>query len=52
MRVEAGRAKLQLVHVTYTQSCLGSKKGKGARESRALTKEWVVQVDRGVKRGG
>lgn len=30
----------------------GIKESKGAREPRAPTKEWVVQVDRGVKRGG
>lgn len=46
-----GKAKLQLVCVAHTQSCVGAKKGKRAREQRALAKEWVVQVDREVKRG-
>lgn len=28
---QAGEAKLQLVHIAHTQSCLGAKKGKGQR---------------------
>lgn len=46
----AGEATLQLVHVIYTQSCLGSKKDKGAREPRALTKEWVASGQGSEKR--
>lgn len=48
----AGEAQLWLVRVALTQSCLGAKKDKGAREPRAVAKEWVVPVHRDVKRGG
>ena len=48
----AGEAKLWLVRVALTQSCLGAKKDKGAREPRAVAKQWVVPVHRDVKRGG